>query len=93
MGGIFKVFAGITESQNGRGWKGPLWVTQPNPLPKQGHPQQAAQDHIQGGLNISREGDSTASLGSLGQGSVTLRGKKFFLVFSWSFLCCRLTNG
>jgi len=31
------------------------------------------------GLNISREGDSTASLGSLGQGSVTLRGKKFFL--------------
>jgi len=29
-------------------------------------------------LNISREGDSTASLGSLCQGSVTLRGKKFF---------------
>ena len=29
--------------------------------------------------NISREGDSTASLGSLGQGFVTLRGKKFFL--------------
>ena len=28
---------GITESQNGRGWKGPLWVTQSNPLPKQGH--------------------------------------------------------
>jgi len=26
-----------TESQNGGGWKGPLWVTQPNPLPKQGH--------------------------------------------------------
>ena len=26
-----------TESQNGRGWKGPLWVTQSNPLPKQGH--------------------------------------------------------
>ena len=32
------------------------------------------------GLNISREGDSTTSLGSLGQGSVTLRGKKFFLM-------------
>ena len=32
-------------------------------------------------LNISREGDSTASLGSLGQGSVTLTGKKFFLMF------------
>ena len=31
--------------------------------------------------NISREGDSTASLGSLFQCSVTLRGKKFFLMF------------
>jgi len=31
-------------------------------------------------LNISREGDSTASLGSLGRGSVTLR-VKFFLTF------------
>jgi len=33
-------------------------------------------------LNMSREGDSTTSLGSLGQCSVTLRGKKFFLMFS-----------
>ena len=32
-------------------------------------------------LNISREGDSTTSLGSLFQCSVTLRGKKFFLMF------------
>ena len=40
----------ITESQHGRGWKGPLWVTQPNPLPKQGHPEQAAQHHVQVGL-------------------------------------------
>ena len=40
--------------------------------------------------NISREGDSTASLGSLGQGSGTLRGKKFFLGFSWTFLCSSL---
>ena len=45
------------------------------------------------GWNISREGDSTASLGSLGQGSVTLRGKKFFLVFSWTFLCFSLCPG
>ena len=30
------------ESQHGRGWQGPLWVTQSNPLPKQGHPEQAA---------------------------------------------------
>ena len=40
----------ITGSQHGRGWKGPLWVTQPNPLPKQGHPEQAAQDRVQEGL-------------------------------------------
>ena len=77
----------IPESQHGRGWKGPLWVTQPNSLPKQGHAEQAAQHRIQGVLNISREGDSTTSLGSLGQGSVTLRGKKFFLTFRRNFLC------
>jgi len=41
-------FGGIshTESQNGRGWKGPLWATQSNSLLKQGHPEQAAQDRI-----------------------------------------------
>ena len=38
------------ESQNVQGWKGPLWVTQSNPLPKQGHLQQAAQDLVQAGL-------------------------------------------
>ena len=38
-------------------------------------------------LNISREGDSTTSLDSLFQGSVTLRGKKFFLMFRRNFLC------
>jgi len=38
-------------------------------------------------LNISREGDSTTSLGSLFQCSVTLRVKKFFLMFRWNFLC------
>jgi len=41
-------------------------------------------------LSISREGDSTTSLGSLGQGSITLRVKKFFLIFSWNSLCFRL---
>jgi len=42
-------------------------------------------------LNISREGDSTASLGSLFQCSVTLRGKKFFLMFRRNFLCFSLS--
>ena len=41
-------------------------------------------------LNTSREGDSPAPLGSLCQGSATLRVKKFFLVFSWNFLCSSL---
>ena len=40
----------ITESQHGRGWQGPLWLNQSNPLPKQGHPEQAAQDLVQAGL-------------------------------------------
>jgi len=40
----------FTESQRVWGWQGPLWVTQPNPLPKQGHPEQAAQHRGQAGL-------------------------------------------
>jgi len=36
--------------------------------------------------NISREADSTTSLGSLCQCSVTLRGKKFFLMVRRNFL-------
>jgi len=60
----------------------------PTLLPKQGHPQQAAHDRVQAGLEfISREGDSTASLGSLGLGSITLRVKKFSLMFRQNFLC------
>ena len=42
------------------------------------------------GLNISREGDSITPLGSLFQGSFTLRGKKFFLMFRRRFLCFSL---
>jgi len=37
-------------SQSVGGWKGPLGIPQLNPLPKQGHPQQAAQDLVQAGL-------------------------------------------
>ena len=40
----------LIESQHGRGWQGPLWVTQPNSLPKQGHPEQGAQHRGQAGL-------------------------------------------
>ena len=41
-------------------------------------------------LSISREGDSTASLGSLFQCFVTLTVKKFFLMFVWNFPCSSL---
>jgi len=43
-------------------------------------PQSRLHRKASGGLNISREGDSTTSLGSLSQGSVTLTVKKFFLI-------------
>ena len=41
-----------SESQNPStvGLAGPSGVPQPSPLPKQGHPEQAAQDHIHGGF-------------------------------------------
>ena len=42
-------------------------------------------------LNISREGESTTSLGSLFQCSTTLRGKKFFLMFRRN--CCTGKRG
>jgi len=41
-------------------------------------------------LNISREGDSTSSLGSLFQCSVTLKVKKFFLLLRWNSLYSHL---
>lgn len=40
-----------TESQNGRGWKGPLEITQSNPPAKQGHLEHIAQDGIQVGFD------------------------------------------
>jgi len=68
-----------------------LWgSSSPNPLTKQGRLQQAAQDLVQAGLEYLQEGDSTTSLGSLFQGSITLRGKKFFLIFRQNFLCFSL---
>jgi len=56
-----------TESQNSRGWKGPLWVTQPNPCPNRVTQSRGHRTLSRQVLNISREGDSTTSLGSLFQ--------------------------
>jgi len=73
----------ITESQNdrmvevGRDLCGP---PSPTPCPSRVTQSRMHSTASRQGWNISREGDSTASLGSLGQGSITLRGKKFFLM-------------
>uniref|UniRef100_A0A8C3JM81 Uncharacterized protein n=1 Tax=Calidris pygmaea TaxID=425635 RepID=A0A8C3JM81_9CHAR len=67
-------------SQNSQGWQGALRTVQSKPLPEQGHPEQDGQGSVQAGLNLSREGDSTPSLGSLFQGSATFTGKKLFLM-------------
>jgi len=65
-------------------------LSSPTLLPKQGHLQQAAQDLVQAGLEYLQRRRNHNSLGSLFQGSITLRGKKFFLMFRWNFLCFSL---
>ena len=63
---------GFTESQHGRGRKGPLWVTQPNPLPKQGHPEQGAQHRVQAGLEYLQRRRLHSLPGQLEAGKFTL---------------------
>ena len=46
---------GITESQNSRGWKGPLWVTQSNPPAEAGAPRAGCTGPRPGGAGISPE--------------------------------------
>ena len=53
------------------------WSPSPTPCPSRVTQSRLHSTASRWVWNISREGDSTASLGSLGQGSVTLRGKKF----------------
>ena len=45
----------VTKSQNVRGWKGPLWVTQPNPPAKAGSPRAGCTGSCPGGSWISPE--------------------------------------
>ena len=45
----------ITESQNGRGWKGPLWITQSNPPAEVGSPTAGCIGPCPGGSWISPE--------------------------------------
>ena len=71
-------FHKTTESQNVRGWKGPLRIIWFKP-PCQSRVTYSSLHRVSSRwvLNISREGDSTTPLGSLFQDSVTLRVKKF----------------
>jgi len=68
-----------------------LWgSSSPTPLLKQGLLQQAAQDHIQVGFEyLQRRRIHNPSVLPV-QCSVTLKVKKFFLVFRWNFLCFSL---
>lgn len=77
----------ITESQSSWEWKEALVVSLFNPLLKQGHPSQLLRIISRWVLNISKDGDTTASLGSLFLCLVTLRVKKCFQMF-WSSLLC-----
>mgnify|MGYP001852408091 CR=1 FL=1 len=75
----------ITESQNQRGWKGPLLITESN-SPAEAVPYSRLHRKMSRWvLNISR-GDSTTSVGSFFQCSATPKVKKFFLMFRWNFL-------
>jgi len=53
----------ITESQNGRGWKGSLRIIESN-LPAKAESTRAGCIGLRPVLNTSREGESTTSLGN-----------------------------
>jgi len=56
------------------------------PLLKQGHPELVALDRVQADLNISKDGDSTTSLGNLCKCLVTLTVKKQYCSITiWPF--------
>lgn len=71
----------ITQSQQGWSWQGPLAALL-QPLLRQGHAEQGAQSR--GLLKILKEGDPTASMGSLCPCSYTCTAKQcFYIPKSW----------
>ena len=81
----------LTESQNGRGWKGPLEIILSNPLLEQPLLEQGAQDCVQTGFECPQG----RRLHSLPGQPVPLlwhphRNGVFSHVFSWNFLCFNL---
>jgi len=55
LSGFRKGFSSSTESQNVRGWKGPLWVTQSSPPAEAGSPRAGCTGPHPGGAWISPE--------------------------------------
>ena len=68
-------------SQNRRGWKRPPEIIKFKPMLKQVPYNRLHRQTSKWVLNISIEGDSTASLGNLFLRSITLTVKKFFHMF------------
>jgi len=62
----------------------------PTPLPKQGHLQQAVEDLVQARLEYLQRRRIHNPSGQPVPVLVTLRGKKFFLMFRRNFLCFSL---
>lgn len=74
-------------SQNCQGWKGPLVITQPKPLPGQGHTEQGTQ------VNASRwlwEVSKREAPHLLWAALPLLCRPQCNLTLRWNFLCCNL---
>lgn len=82
----------FTESQNRRGWNRLQRIIQSNPLLEQVPHSRSHRKMSRQVLNTSGEGDSTTSLSTLFQSSVTPTVNKFFLVIVQNFLCCSFVH-
>lgn len=84
--GLYTESQNHTELQNCRGWKGLERPLSLKPLLRQVPYSSSHRKASRWVLNISRDRNSTIFLSSLFQCSVTLTGKKFFLVFALELL-------
>ena len=77
----------ITESHDCRDWNGHLEILESSPPSEQAPYSRLHRWVSRWVLNISREGESITSLGSLFQCSITLTVKKFLCILVQNFLC------
>lgn len=70
----------VTESHNHRGWKAPLEITEVGFL------QKAAREGVQVGFWICPKKETTTSLGSLFQCSLTFKAKFFLILYGTSYV-------